>query len=235
MAQSGKQTTSSFSIGSLVLGSTLGSGTYQLADGQSMTVGKERLGVSGTGNFNQSGGTHTLTYLSIGESGQYTLSGGIFNIAGGFVNKGTIDCDGTGEIIVSASSILDFSQGNILNAVSKSLSVPTGSLVIVSSDCDHTSVFGSFTNAGMTHVVGTTLTVASDQGFGGVGDINDLVVCEGTITATSGYGINLNNGLILFSSGNVNIGSGDLHINDAVSCLAGGSLKSACQYVGQDK
>ena len=45
------------------------------------------------------------------------------------------------------------------------------------------------------------------QGFGGWGSINDPVNCQGTITAACGGVINLNNGLTLSGSGNVNLGS----------------------------
>ena len=218
----------------VILGSAQGSGTYKLATTQNLTGGKEFVGVLGTGAFNQSGGSHTVSYLHIGENGEYLLSGGTLNVAGGFVNKGIFNCEGSGEIVVSTASIVDLSGGSILNAGSKSLSVPTGSLVVVSFDHDPASTFGSYTNAGMTHVVGTTLTVADDQGFGGVGDIDDLVVCSGTITATSGYGINLNNGLILFGSGNINLGTGNLTVNDAISCLTGGSLTLTDQYAGKN-
>ena len=62
------------------------------------------------------------------------------------------------------------------------MNVPAGSLVIRSADFDPATAFASYSNAGMTHIAGTTLTVAADQGFGGKGDIDDLVVCSGTIS-----------------------------------------------------
>ena len=103
-------------------------------------------------------------------------------IAGGLANKGTLNCAGSGSIVVAQPSVIDLSQGTILNGSSTSLSVPSGSLVLVSADNDPSSSFGSYSNAGMTHVVGTPLIIADNQGFGGWGDIDDMVVCAGTVS-----------------------------------------------------
>ena len=62
---------------------------------------------------------------------------------------------------------------------------------------------------GLTHTAGTTLTVATGQGFAGTGAINDLVNCQGTINA-SGGNLSLNNGLVLSSSGAVGLAGGSL-------------------------
>ena len=94
----------------------------------------------------------------------------------------------------------------------------------------------------MTHTAGTTLNVPAGQGFGGTGSINDPVVCQGTITAASGYGINLGNGLVLSGNGSVSLGQtnysygiagGSLTVNDATSGITGGTFSATNQYVGK--
>ena len=229
--------TNAISAGLYLAAASGGTGIYDLSTSGVLSALNEFVGYNGTGFFYQSGGENTTNHLSLGAGGQYFLSGGTLNVAGGFANKGVFDFAGTGEIVVSAASIFDLSGGTILNAGGKNLSLPSGSLVLVSAGYDPASTFGSYANAGMTHVVGSTLTVASDQGFGGVGDINDLVVCSGMIAATSGCGINLNKGLILFGDGNVNLDCGSLTVEDTVSCMTGGSLALNQQgkfYIGKN-
>ena len=90
----------------------------------------------------------------------------------------------------------------------------TNSLLIVPAGFNPSTGFASLQHLGLTHTLGTTLTVPAGQGFGGSGSINDPVNCQGTITATSGGAINLSGGLTLSGTGTVNLGSGNLTTND---------------------
>ena len=63
-----------------------------------------------------------------------------------------------------------------------------------------------YSNLGLTHTLGTTLTVPAGTGFGGWGTIADPVNCQGTIIATAGGAINLANGLTLFGHGASRLG-----------------------------
>ena len=185
--------------------------------------------------FEQSGGINSVGNLEIMSNGMYLLSGGTLQIRNGIFNQGIIDCNGgTATINAVTASIFDLTQVNICNAHSASLKIDAGSLLLVSTGYDPATTFGFYTNAGMTHVVGSTLTVASDQGFGGSGIINDLVVCVGNIDASSGGSINLNKGLVLFGNGNVCLGAGELTVDDNISCMTGGTLRVYNQYIGKD-
>ena len=84
--------------------------------------------------------------------------------------------------------------------------------------------FASYSTLGLTHTLGTTLTVPAGQGFGGSGSISDPVNCQGTITAVSGGTLNLNGGLTLSGTGTVNLGGGTLTTNDLFSGISGGWL-----------
>jgi autotransporter-associated beta strand protein len=175
-----------------------------------------------TALFQQAGGTNAVSYLSIGSSNsRYLLGGGMLQISGGLVNAGTLDGGGgTGVLSVAGSSLVDFSQGSIVNASSMAISLGTGSLLTGPSGFS-TAAFGSFNNGGMTHTAGTTLAVAAGQGFGGWGSINDPITCQGTITATPGEFVNLNAGLRLSGSGEVNLGTGTLTVSTSASSSIG--------------
>ena len=112
----------------LFVGSLQGSGTYQLANTQQLTGSNEYIGMTGNGLFSQSGGNHTVAYLQIGKKGQYLLSGGTLAIAGGLVNKGVLQFDGTPNLSIAGPSIIDFSQGTLTNGTNCRSPSPWGRL-----------------------------------------------------------------------------------------------------------
>jgi autotransporter-associated beta strand protein len=212
-----------------------GNGTCNLSQAGTLSSAREFVGYNPTakGLFQQTGGINTVGYLSIGGSNdRYLLSGGTLQINYGLANAGTLDFgSGGGALSIGSSSLIDFSQGTIANAGSTSLTIPTGSLLIVSSNFN-SAVFHNFTNNGMTyvHTSGSTLSVAATQGFGGWGTINDPVSCQGWITGL--VSINLMGSLNISGSANINLGEGSVFTNDPASSMTGGSLTSSCHYVG---
>ena len=82
----------------------------------------------------------------------------------------------------------------------------------------------------MTHTAGLTLVVPAGNGFAGTGSINDPVACQGTIAAI--YSINLNNGLTLSGTGDVNLGWGSLTVNNSGSGITNGTFYGIYLYVG---
>ena len=128
-------------------------------------------------------------------------------------------------------SLLDLS-GNVLNTSGASLSVGSDSLLIVPAGFNPAN-YASYSNSGLTHTLGSTLSVSAGTGFGGWGTIADPVACQGTILATAGGWINLNNGLSLADPGQVNLGTGTLIVNDTnFSGVTGGSLTASLMVVG---
>ena len=107
----------------------------------------------------------------------------------------------------------------------------SNSLIILPAGFDPYKSFRSFTSLGMIHNAGTPLILTAGQGFGGQGSINDSVIGEGTIAATPGGGINLNNGLFLAGNGNVSLGTGNLTVMDTASGMNGGRLQASNMYV----
>ena len=80
---------------------------------------------------------------------------------------------------------MDLSGGSFRNLGDISVSVGANSLVIVPAGFNPATLFGSYTNLGMTHVAGTTLNVPAQQGFAGTGTISDPVNCQGSITQST--------------------------------------------------
>ncbi len=238
--------TNSLPAGNLYLGFYPGSsGTYTLSGGVldpvTEYVGNGGAGNGGVGIFYQSGGTNTVTNVSV-SGGYFLLSGGqllgngsgtIGVVNGGFQSPGTLDLSGYAAVVAGTGALLDLS-GNILNTSGASLSVGSDSLLIVQPGFDSTT-YASYSNQGMLHTLGSTLSVSSGTGFGGWGTIADPVNCQGSIIATAGGWINLNNGLALADPGQASLGTGMVIVNDTnFSGMTGGALTAALMVVGSN-
>ena len=204
----------------------ISSGTYSIGSGflsaASVSVGS----LYSPATFSQTGGSTSAGLLLIGSSGSYLLSGGTLNVNGGFANQGLLNGAGGPASIVAANSIVDISQGTMQNVGSMSVSIGTNSLVTLPVGFNPYASFHSFTSLGMIHYAGTPIALAAGQGFTGQGSINDLVIGQGTITASPGGGINLNDGLFLAGAGSINMGSGSLTVSDPASGMNGGLLQA---------
>ena len=208
--------------------------TATQADGVARTVGGLTIGsTAGAGTFQLASGSLTTAYLS-SSNGSLQLGNATLQINGGLQGQGTIEgLGGGGGSIIASNSIVDLSQMTLVNVASTSLTADANSLVIVSPTVNPASVFGSYSNLGMTHTAGTTLVVPAGQGFCGLGTIVDPVDCQGSIAVSnSTSSLNLTGGLSLSGSGTINLGNGSLTTNDNASVLSGGQLFVANHYVG---
>ena len=175
-----------------------------------------------------------MGYLSIGNLGRYQFSGGTLQVdGGGLANQGVFDATRQhGRADGRRQCDRRLLQGPCINTGSMSLSIGPNSLLLVPAGFNPATAFGSYSNLGLTHNVGTPLTILPGQGFSGNGSIADLVNCQGTISAAAGGSINLNGGVTVSGTGNVNLGSGSFTVNDALSGITGGSLSAGIGYVG---
>ena len=228
------QTSGTNNVGSLYLGNNSGGiGSYLLsASGLLTASAAEYVGISGSGTFTQSGGSNSAVLLSIGSLGRYKFSGGTLQV-GGLSNQGVFDGTGSsGLLAVSGSAFIDFSQAALVNVGSMSVNIGPNALLLLPAGFDPATAFHSYSNLGLTHVAGTVLNVSPSQGFAGFGTLNDFVNCQGTITAANGS-INLNGGIAVSGSGNVNLGGAGVSINDTTGRISGGSLQASAEYVGK--
>jgi autotransporter-associated beta strand protein len=192
----------------------------------------EYVGVYGTGTFTQTGGTNSTDSLTIGSKGTYTLSGGILNLGGDVINNGIFDLANSYATINVNAAITNVSNWNVRNATNASLNADSYSLLFVSAGFDPSHYFGHFNNAGIIHQIGTTLTISSIYNISSKGIINDFVDCQGSLVATTGNSIMLNGGVFVSGNGNVNLGSGELRVDNAISGVSGGQLSAYYEYVG---
>jgi hypothetical protein len=208
-------------------------GTYELQDGN-LTVGSnEFVGQDGNGTFLQSGGVHTTDYLKIGNRGRYVYSGGTLRVNERLDSNGVLDFAGGAVVMtVSQNSQVDLSKGDVLNAGAASLIVEANSLLTVGSGFDPNIVFGTFSNAGITHTAGTTLVIPEGVSLVLAGDLDDRVDCQGSLAAREAA-LDLNRGLWVSGSGTVFLGGrGKLYVEDPNSGIAGGRLDAGYEYIG---
>ena len=184
-----------------------------------------------TAFFQQTGGTNTVSLLSIGSGGTFLLAGGALQVNGDLVNEGVFAGSNT-PASLSVNCLWDLSSGSWQGLGDLSVTMGANSLLIVPAGFNPSTGFAQYSSLGLTHTLGTTLTVPAGQGFGGSGSISDPVNCQGTIAAVSGSSINLSGGLTLSGTGTINLGSGNLTSNDSTSGISGGSLYVVNQYVG---
>jgi len=217
----------------LYLGYNAGaSAKYDLSGSGLLSAVNEYVGYSTAGTLTQTSGLNQATYLSVGSQGRYQLSGGRLQV-NSLTNQGVLDgTGGYGLLAAQSGSIVDLSQGSLDNAGSLSLTVGANSLLIVPAGFNPVTSFRSYSNAGLLHAAGTTLTIAAGQGFSGIGALADHVSCQGTISATPGGLINLNDGLSVSATGSVSLGSGSFIVNDIQSGISAGLLSAATGYVG---
>ena len=183
-------------------------GTYELSGTGYLSADIEKIGFYGSALFKQSGGTNSVRHLVIGDNGRYEWTGGTLIITGGMRNDGQFDFAGTGNTLTVENAIVDISEGSFVNAGNAALTLGEGSLLIVPEGYDPADVFGSYNNAGLTHVAGMDLTIPVGKTVAGSGTINDPVLCQGTVAVTPGNELNLSGGLDLSSGGRVNILAG---------------------------
>ncbi len=204
------------------------SGTYELSDGQ-LLAKREYIGRQGAGLFRQTGGSHTADYLTVeswsGHTSRYELTGGTLQVNAGLHVEGILDCAGGNAAITAASALVNLSKGTVLDAGATSLTLGPDSLLVVSPGFDPAAVFGEYTNAGMTHILGDTLVVGPGEGFRGWGEIDDFVETAGTITATAGGALTLGGGISL-TGGTVDLGRGGLSTDDRGAYIGAGTLSA---------
>ena len=185
------------------------------------------VAVSG-GTLNQSGGLNSVGCLNIANGGCYQFGGGTLQVNGGLVNQGVFSAIGNTGLLNAVNSIVDLSTGSLQDTGSMSVAIGANSLLLVPAGFNPATAFGSYGNLGLTHTVGTTLTIAAGQGFSGIGSIADHVNCQGTISATAGGSIDLDGGVTVSGTGCVSLGQGFVTVNDNTSGMTGGLLSLSC-------
>jgi autotransporter-associated beta strand protein/T5SS/PEP-CTERM-associated repeat protein len=229
------------------------SGTVTLNGPGQLTVSDEILiGLSGTGTFNQTGGSNTTSRLTLAK-GTYSLSAGALTvnstlylstngnltISGSMTTNNNTYGSGTLDFLHSTGSatmggVARLNSMNILNSDHASLTLKPNSLLIVAPGFNPATAFHSFVNNGSidVQITGTPIVIPAGAGFIGTGSLLEHFDCEGYITSSDGYNLSLQLGLSLSGNGIVDLGQGIFAIQDMISGISGGELKTGTQMIG---
>lgn len=192
------------------------------------------LVVGAGGSASQTAGTVHVSYLSVEPAGSFAYTGGALHVDGGLAVGGEVNFGGQTLVFGADGFIFRYAGGSVIDGHSVMMNLGPNSLFLTSDpNWDPQSAFGSFTNAGLTHVAGSALALAPGQGFGGSGEISDRVECQGHVEANPGGRIDLAGGLSLSGGGHVDLGGGTLTVGSGTSSLAGGTLWAGDVVVGQ--
>ena len=154
------------------------------------------------------------------------------NINGGFESLGILDLSHSTAVINMSSAIVNLSHIIYATASNATINIDEHSLLITPSGHNASEYFANINNSGIIHQAGSALDISSAYSIYGIGSISDHVNCQGSLSATSGYTITLNGGLNLSGTGAVNLRTGNLYVNDAISGMDGGTLNANNQYIG---
>jgi autotransporter-associated beta strand protein len=213
----------------LYLGKESGStGSYNLSGSGQLSAKYEVIGSSGTGTFTQTGGTNSGFTINIGSKGIYILSGGEVDVGSGFGSAGTWDLTNSTAAVNLSSAILNMTGTIISTGSHATVNIDEHSLLIIPNGHAVTEYFSTVNNSGLIHQAGSTLTIPPAYTIYGGAAIDDHVICQGTLSGTSG--ILLKGGLNVTGAGSA-IGLSELDVNDAVSGMDGGTLSIAGQLM----
>jgi hypothetical protein len=198
------------------LGSAVGAnGSHTLSGTGSLAAVFEQIGVSGTGDFTQTGGTNAITFdLHLGSSstgdGTYNLSGGTFNVDGNILNgagTSTINIDGGTLNVGMGNGSIDNFDGNIYNngAGTSTINIDGGTLNVGwgngSIDVD-TLTLGAAVNTNGNHTLSGTGSLKAGTVIVGGEGTGVFIQTGGTHTAGSLSG----KGDYQLVSGNLTVG-----------------------------
>ncbi|MBE3070200.1 MAG: hypothetical protein IMZ66_08175 [Planctomycetes bacterium] len=197
-------------------------GRYNLSGGQ---LKSHEQYIGETGAMRQTGGANATAYLDIDRGGRYEYLGGSLEVTEGLALDGVLDFGGSYTTLAVDHGLLDFGRGQVAGAENATLTAGRDSLIIVAPGFNPYTEFGRFRTAGMVHVAGRDLYIASNRGFTGWGQIDDYVVTAGHILASPGGRIDLKGGLYV-RRGTVDLGDGVVSVGDARSGILRGSLRA---------
>jgi hypothetical protein len=208
--------------------------TFRILPGDVFTVNESlRAGESSVATLDQSGGSLSVGYFSLGDSGSYSLTQGSLHLTAGANLRGTVNMHGDSTAAIHADdfTIVDLSHMNFIDTSQGTYTAGANSLTIMSPVA--LMPFGYFHTDGQIYIrLGGSLPISPGQTLGGCGDLEDLVVAEGTLTARSWGFINLLGGVAMMPGGSVSLAGGTLRTDGVASTIDGGSLTSEYQIIG---
>ena len=111
--------------GTLYLGYNAGAnGTYSLGGTGQVSAPTEYIGYNSAAAaaFQQTGGTNTATYLTVGPGSQYQLAGGTLQVGAALSNQGTVN-GGNSPSTLNANCLVDLTAGTWENLSGMSVNI----------------------------------------------------------------------------------------------------------------
>jgi hypothetical protein len=163
---------------------TAGSGSYVLSNtGTLSSTAGEIIGYSGVGNFNQSGGLNTASFIKIGTidlsslgQGSYFLSGGLLStgsIAIGKTGTGTLTISGTGQLICNGTVQLYPNTNSSIHLSGGTFIAQAANISAAFVQNAGTASFGNITGAGAMTITGGQTSLNNG---GGRSQVASLIV-----------------------------------------------------------
>ncbi|MCJ7543265.1 MAG: hypothetical protein MUP47_01660 [Phycisphaerae bacterium] len=220
-----------------------GIGWMEQTAGQHTVAGYCVLGASSVGTTAQpgagvlllTGGSMAAPYVGVYGDSHFLLGGGTLEIDGGlYFNKasaGTRAMTGAAALLLRDSSIAYLGQAQ--GGGQTTLQAGTETLVVLPPGADPNTFFSSTNSAGLICVGGTVVPIPQGITVRGIGELDDPVYCAGTMAARAGQFINLNAGARVGPGGSLDLGDGDLTVDDAWSGMEGSRLQAHSLYVGK--
>jgi len=185
--------------------------------------------------FVQSGGQATAEDVEVFADGVYELSGGTLDVGRSiFLHEGAaLDFNlGDGTLNLAAEGMADFMAGDVLNASNATITAGPGAYVFFPAGFDPYTDLAGYSSQGQTLHPGDYIEVAAGETFIADGEFDYPLRVAGSVTPDATTRLTLTRGVDVLDGGSVDLGIGDLYIENQNSALAEGTLSSRMVYVG---
>lgn len=209
----------------------LGAGLFDLSGDATLITDATVVGVHKVGEFRQIGGTHEVNRLIIGEHGTYQFDDGVLEIESELTVAGELDLQDAAVTIPLNGGIMTMGQATVTNAQNATLSLDGQSLLIHESGDDPATIFGTYTNAGLTHQAGSPLLIPNFRVVRGAGRIDDAVLIQGSLFAEGPLA--LPNTVHIGPTARLDLGTHLFVVTSPFSAMEGGELFAGRMRIAQ--
>ena len=166
--------------------------------------------------------------------GTFVVDGGQLRFAGSLRSlNAPLDFRSGPWTVDVAAGIVDLYNASMPDVSAASLTTAVGSILVLPAGTNPAK-FAAANSQGILHVAGAPLAIPAGADIRGVGDLHDLIVDSGSLSAASFFGqaLNLLGGVKVLAGGLVDVNEGTITVGDNASGLFGGTLKGGKIKIG---
>ena len=198
-------------------------GEYLLSGGV-MTAPKVYLSDAPGTLFSQTGGSARIDTIYQSAPSTWRFGGGTLRTSS-VDARGAVDfAGGFGAISSPDGSTLDFSTATLTGGQNTSMDLGANCLAIFPAGIVPETFFAHYSNLGITHALGQTLTIPAGRTLDISSTINESVWVYGTLLDGPSNRLLLRRGLHVYDGGSATLGSGSLRVIDQESGLDNGVI-----------